>query len=94
VVVHQLRSKIIIGSPFVVQQWTGLLDVKNIEIYDGDIVKYALSNSEFIDIVEWVNNSWQLRGIKMDGNYAICGAYNMEIIGNNFDNPELLNTNE
>lgn len=90
---YQLGSAIIIGSPFVVQQWTGLLDMKNIEIYDGDIVKYTLSNSDFIDIVEWKYESWQLRGIKIDGNHPICGAYAMEIIGNNFENPELLNTN-
>lgn len=89
---YRLGSEIIIKSPFVVQQWTGLLDVANIEIYDGDIVQYTLSNSEFTDIVEWSNNSWQLRGIQIDSNCPICGAYDMKIIGNNFENPELLNT--
>ena len=81
----------IFKSPhFMACQYTGLKDKNETEIYDGDIVKYTLSNSEFIDHVAWENYGWVLMGGDFNGSYPITGGYNMEIIGNIYENPELL----
>lgn len=72
-------------------QFTGLLDKNGKEIYEGDILK-ALGLSDFISVVVW--DDAQARFM----NKAICGgsfvgAYTpklTEIIGNIYENPELL----
>lgn len=92
---------------FEVMQYTGLKDKNRKEIFESDIVKCVDKNSgiEFIAIVEFGNPNgeynwgWQLRHIKgdkpnldillwveMEDSGATC-----EVIGNIYENPELLN---
>lgn len=60
-------------------QFTGLYDCKENPIYENDIVKYPTG---FKKLVEF-----------KDGAFNIHGCYgNEEIIGNQFENPELLDT--
>jgi uncharacterized phage protein (TIGR01671 family) len=73
-----------------IQQFTGLLDENGKEIYEGDILQYTLSNSEFIGVVEWQNYGWVIQDFEYDSADTICGAYKASIIGNIFENPELL----
>ena len=69
-----------------VEQWSGLLDKSSIEIYEGDIVNYALrpGKEEYIEVIDdirylsiWVEVS------------PFEGSYN-EVIGNIHENPDLL----
>ena len=78
-------------------QFTGLTDVNNREIYEGDILR--LLNSEVLcEVVyeapsfcrRWINPKVSsLRGVEMEPMaHNTCITY--EVIGNIFENPELL----
>lgn len=68
------------------QQFTGLKDKNDKEIYEGDIVYYEDDGSDFPNIlkickaVEWVNVGWNLNS----------KLISYEIIGNIYENTELL----
>lgn len=75
-------------TQYIVQQYTGLNDINGKEIYEGDIIRGLFDFGpagfkEEILVVDWDNergyqwNYWDLSTI--------------EVIGNVFENPELLN---
>ena len=71
-----------LGDP--IMQYTGLKDSKGVEIYEGDIIKYL---SSYYGIVKFYNGSF-VRG--NDNGYADIDGENSEVIGNIYENPELL----
>ncbi len=75
-------------------QFTGLHDKNGKEVYEGDIVKYRTHPMKTSKgIVVWSKNEPALK-ILDDHIYYSLGSINMiEIIGNIYENPELL-TNE
>jgi uncharacterized phage protein (TIGR01671 family) len=71
------------GSEFVLMQFTGLKDKNGKEIYEGDVVE--LDGSDRPAVMEFHSGSFSLRRI-----YGGADAYRMEVIGNIYENPELL----
>lgn len=76
-------------------QYTGLKDMNGRDIYEGDICEYEDGEHSFIAIIEPDYVNWYLKGISPKENFNIngfhdCGKSWLKIIGNVFENPELI----
>ena len=77
-----------------VRQYTGLKDKYGVEIYEGDIVisQDGTGGLVYKHIVEW--NEFYKRFEPMGEDEAHFNRESCEIIGNRFENPELLEAKE
>jgi uncharacterized phage protein (TIGR01671 family) len=85
-------------------EYTGLTDKKGRKIFDGDIVRYGYKDWDETEkaIVQWKGASgypaFDLDRHNFDGNALAhifqSGDYEIEVIGNIHDNPELLEGND
>ena len=79
------------SDEYVVQQWTGLNDYENNNIYEGDIVRYELDGTVYTQTVGWGNNGWEMIDTRLYSTPLITNLPNFEVIGNIFEHSELLN---
>ena len=86
---------------FELMQYTGLTDKNGKEIYEGDIVKIKLyrgkdrHGSDIFDYeifkIEWSESSAQFRALDIfGGSWSFDNSNWVEIIGNLFENPEMM----
>ena len=102
---HDLNETInsMVNEGIILMQYTGIKDKNSKEIYEGDICKliFAGGNFEYIAKICWGGLGWTERCIKDSG--TNMGGYwpmtifeffkECEVIGNIYENPELLNEN-
>lgn len=83
-------TKVVKEPRYVVQQFSNILDKNGVEIYEGDIVRYKSSRKQHSDtIVRWADEQDDCYPrLKISDSYCQYGA--PEVIGNIFQNPELL----
>jgi len=71
-------------------QYTGLNDRHGKEIYEGDIVRNVFGD---VYVIKWISNLAAFKGVSLDKTFAIDLAYAsdlLEVIGNIYENPELV----
>lgn len=83
-----------LSEDLIIQQFTGLKDINGKEIYEGDIVKFKLS-TELIGEVVWFYNGWSYKVKNLHPReefpaFNVCNKEKPKIIGNIFENPDLL----
>lgn len=79
-------------DPDTVGQFTGLLDKNGKEVYDGDIIKDELG---LIGQICWDEGYLQWFTLYGSGEPDFCASWHpCEVVGNNFDNPELMEGGE
>jgi uncharacterized phage protein (TIGR01671 family) len=82
-------------ADYTVMQFTGLLDKNGKDIYDGDIIKWGFTG-ENIGIIEWDNKNFEYcitlnkRLFESPNGLKDFWSDRIEVIGNIYENPELL----
>ncbi len=87
------------GDDYVIQQYTGLTDINDDPIYEGDILKnhYDVGNNIIGQVLYESDHGgyifqWKRKGRGQDYKNLNCDvAFESVIVGNIFENSELLN---
>lgn len=78
-------------DPATVGQFTGLTDRNGVKIFEGDIVHVKVCSCSFTGcVVYWSEEARYACKTKSGIRYAICNKFEFEVVGNIYDNPELL----
>ena len=80
-----------IGEVYSVMQYTGLKDKNGKEIYESDVViPFSLENKMNKSVVVYEFNQFRIKGTSLYWNFDL---EQIEVIGNIFENPELVVSN-
>lgn len=104
--IHDLSESCIFAViPETVGQYTGLTDKNNVKIFEGDIVKGTAYSATRIGVIVWIDEissfgvryvnapnptAWENSSILRCVSRGKTDEFAAEVIGNIYDNPELL----
>jgi uncharacterized phage protein (TIGR01671 family) len=88
--IYELHNK----GRFIFQQYTGLKDKFGQEIYEGDVVKFKHSCEREYDAVGVVEYKQQWCGFYFADNRRLNSNMNLRVIGNIYEDPQLLEVAE
>lgn len=77
----------------VLMQSTGLFDKKGKEIFEGDIVKFTVTNKSMCGLYRVrraTSGEWRIDNRTQGRSLYIAGSRNCEVIGNIYENQDLL----
>lgn len=78
----------------IIQQYTGLKDKNGKSIYEGDILKWHLGENNLSEVI-FQNGSFMVKGINWGAYWYLSDYINSyTVIGNIFENPELIKKDE
>ena len=72
-----------------IMQFTGLLDKQGVEIYEGDVIE-DMENKEYRYVVEFIGGGFHLKDFPADEYSFEYETGQSEVIGNIYENPELI----
>ena len=84
-----LNSSYDVTDEVELMQFTGLYDVNGKEIYEGDIIKHRYFSMKGVAKVYWNDDEACFLAVEPNGTRVILRP-NSEVIGNIYENPELL----
>ena len=87
----------VVVDPDTVGQYTGLTDKNDKKIFEGDIIRYTANECSDIFTVSWDNKAARFAAYGLGlgensslGDFVFYDPQKCEVIGNIYDNPELL----